>query len=279
MREALVRDDLVDCIVALPAQLFYTTGIPVCLWFLDAGKTSAGERDRRGETLFIDARAMGAKISRTQIELGDEEIARVVAAYSAWRGQEDAGGSYVDEPGFCASATLADIEANGFTLSPVATSAPPRRKRTRSPSRNAWPSSSSSSRRTWPRTSGWRGRCGRRWRGWGMGAEWHAGWRIARLPDVIDFKEGPGILARDFAPGGVPLIRLAGITGTSLLDGCNYLEPKKVEVKWSHFRLSGRRHCIEYFSVVGEDCSRYGRGSWGDPIHGDHPYAPGNRRD
>ncbi len=71
-----------------------------------------------------------------------------------------------------------------------------------------------------------------------MGTELHAGWRIARLPDVIDFKEGPGILARDFALGGVPLIRLAGITGTSLLDGCNYLDPKKVEVKWSHFRLS-----------------------------------------
>ena len=118
IREALVRDDLVDCIVALPAQLVYTTGIPVCLWFLDASKTSAGERDRRGETLFIDARAMGAKISRTQIELGDEEIARVVTAYSAWRGQEGAGGSYADEPGFCASVTLADIDANDWTLSP-----------------------------------------------------------------------------------------------------------------------------------------------------------------
>ncbi len=118
IREALVRDDLVDCIVALPAQLFYTTGIPVCLWFLDRSKTSAGERDRRGETLFIDARSMGAKISRTQIELGDSEIARIVTAYSAWRGQEDAGASYADEPGFCASATLADIEANDWTLSP-----------------------------------------------------------------------------------------------------------------------------------------------------------------
>lgn len=117
IREALIRDDLVDCIVALPGQLFYTTGIPVCLWFLDRNKASADERDRRGETLFIDARAMGQKISRTQIELTDDEIARVVDTYSAWRGQVGAG-SYVDEPGFAASVDLAGIEAQGFTLSP-----------------------------------------------------------------------------------------------------------------------------------------------------------------
>ncbi len=117
IREALIRDDLVDCIVALPAQLFYTTGIPVCLWFLDRNKASVGERDRRGETLFIDARSMGEKISRTQIELSDEEIARVFGAYSAWRGQEGAG-DHEDELGFCASARSSVIEAQGFTLSP-----------------------------------------------------------------------------------------------------------------------------------------------------------------
>jgi len=117
IREALVRDDLVDCIVALPAQLFYTTGIPVCLWFLDRNKASDAERDRRGETLFIDARHMGGKISRTQIELTDEEIERIVGAYTAWRGQDGAG-EYGDEPGFCLSADIATIEAQGFTLSP-----------------------------------------------------------------------------------------------------------------------------------------------------------------
>lgn len=117
IREAIVRDDLVDCIVALPGQLFYTTGIPVCLWFLDRSKSSAGERDRRGETLFIDARSMGQKISRTQIELGDEEIERVVGVYSAWRGQAGAAG-YADVPGFCVSAETSAIEAQGFTLSP-----------------------------------------------------------------------------------------------------------------------------------------------------------------
>src|SRR5689334_14276393 len=71
IRESLIRADVVDCIVALPAQLFYTTGIPVCLWFLDRDKTAAGTRDRRGETLFIDARQLGRKISRTQIALTD----------------------------------------------------------------------------------------------------------------------------------------------------------------------------------------------------------------
>ena len=116
IRENLVRADVVDCIVALPAQLFYTTGIPVCLWFLDRNKASSGERDRRGETLFIDARQMGRKISRTQIELTDEEIERIASTYHRWRGTED--GEYADEPGFCKSAALAEIEAAGFTLSP-----------------------------------------------------------------------------------------------------------------------------------------------------------------
>lgn len=116
IRENLIRADVVDCIVALPAQLFYTTGIPVCLWFFDRNKASAGERDRCGETLFIDARQMGQKISRTQIELADEEIARIAATYRRWRGTED--GGYADEPGFAKSATKAAIEAAGFALSP-----------------------------------------------------------------------------------------------------------------------------------------------------------------
>ena len=117
IREALVRDDLVDCIVALPGQLFYTTGIPVCLWFLDRNKASPHERDRRSETLFVDARTMGQKISRTQIELSDEEIARIVSTYEAWRGQDHAN-TYADQPGFCASANVTIIKAAGFNLSP-----------------------------------------------------------------------------------------------------------------------------------------------------------------
>lgn len=116
IREALVRADVVDCIVALPAQLFYTTGIPVCLWFLDRDKTSSGARDRRGETLFIDARQLGQKINRTQIELTDEEITRIASAYHRWRGTEP--GEHVDEPGFVKAAPLTEIEAAGFALSP-----------------------------------------------------------------------------------------------------------------------------------------------------------------
>ncbi len=116
IREGMIRADVVDCIVALPPQLFYTTGIPVCLWFLDRNKASDGERDRRGETLFIDVRQLGRKISRTQIELADEEVERIALCYHRWRGTED--GAYADEPGFCNSATFVDIETAGFTLSP-----------------------------------------------------------------------------------------------------------------------------------------------------------------
>jgi len=117
IRQALIRDDLVDCIVALPARLFYTTGIPFCLWFLDRNKARADERGRRGETLVIDARDMGRKVSSTQIELSDDEITRLVTTYQAWRGMNGAR-EYADEPGFCASAALVTIEKAGFTLSP-----------------------------------------------------------------------------------------------------------------------------------------------------------------
>ncbi|WP_027006933.1 type I restriction-modification system subunit M [Conexibacter woesei] len=117
IRTSLLRSDLVDCVVALPAQLFYTTGIPVCLWFIDRDKTSAGERDRRGEMLFVDARQMGSKISRTQIELTTDELDRVVSVYHAWRGQPGAA-PYVDEAGFCRAVSLDDVEAAGFALTP-----------------------------------------------------------------------------------------------------------------------------------------------------------------
>ncbi len=116
IRENLVRADVVDCIVALPAQLFYTTGIPVCLWFFDRDKASSSERDRREETLFVDARQMGSKISRTQIELTEQDIELIASTYHAWRGTTDQ--DYNDEPGFCRGSDLKEIEAAGFTLSP-----------------------------------------------------------------------------------------------------------------------------------------------------------------
>jgi type I restriction enzyme M protein len=117
IRRRIVEADLVDCIVALPGQLFFTTGIPVCLWFVDRNKASSGERDRCGETLFVDARALGRKISRTQIELSPEEIARIAGAYHAWRGQPEAG-EYADEPGFCKAATHVEIAQVGYALTP-----------------------------------------------------------------------------------------------------------------------------------------------------------------
>jgi len=117
IRERLVRADLVDCIVALPGQLFFTTPIPVCLWFIDRDKASNGGRDRRGEILFIDARAMGSSISRTQIEITESEVERVARSYHAWRGEPDAG-QYVDEPGFCRSGALEEVEKAGFALTP-----------------------------------------------------------------------------------------------------------------------------------------------------------------
>jgi type I restriction enzyme M protein len=117
IRRKIVEADLVDCVVALPGQLFFTTGIPVCLWFVDRNKASSSERDRCGDVLFLDARSMGRKISRTQIELTEEEIASIAGAYHAWRGQPDAG-EYADAPGFCKSATMVEIEQAGFALTP-----------------------------------------------------------------------------------------------------------------------------------------------------------------
>src|SRR5579862_6011096 len=91
IRKAIIEADLVDCMVALPAQLFYATQIPVCLWFLARDKRNPRLRDRRGQTLFIDARKMGVLIDRVHRELTDEEIARIAATYHAWRGEKGAG--------------------------------------------------------------------------------------------------------------------------------------------------------------------------------------------
>ncbi|MFP4106716.1 MAG: N-6 DNA methylase, partial [Phycisphaerae bacterium] len=117
IRRAIIEADLVDCMVALPGQLFYTTGIPVCLWFLARSKSNGKFRDRRNETLFIDARKLGTLIDRTHRELSDEEIARIAQTYHAWRGEADAG-EYEDIPGFCASATTEQIESHGHVLTP-----------------------------------------------------------------------------------------------------------------------------------------------------------------
>jgi len=117
IRRKIVEADLVDCMVALPGQLFYSTQIPVCLWFLARGRQNERLRDRRGKALFIDARKMGAMVDRTHRELTDEDIAKTAATYHAWR-DDDAEGEYQDVPGFCKSATLEEIAAHGFVLTP-----------------------------------------------------------------------------------------------------------------------------------------------------------------
>lgn len=120
IRQKILENDLVDCMVALPNQLFYTTQIPVCLWFLSKNKKAdeqRGFRDRQGETLFIDARQIGSMISRTQKEFSADDIKQVADTYHAWRGEKNAG-DYTDQPGYCKSATLDDIKANDYVLTP-----------------------------------------------------------------------------------------------------------------------------------------------------------------
>lgn len=118
IRRAMVEADVVDCMVALPGQLFYSTQIPACLWFLARNKNPGkGLRDRRGQVLFIDARKLGVLVDRTRRELTDEEIQKIADTYHAWRGEPDAG-EYQDVPGFCKSATLEEIRKHGHVLTP-----------------------------------------------------------------------------------------------------------------------------------------------------------------
>ncbi len=117
IRRAIIEADLVDCMIALPPQLFYTTQIPACLWFLSRDKAAARFRDRSRETLFIDARQMGHLVDRTHRELSDDEIGRITRAYHAWRGEAEAG-AYEDVPGFCRSAPIEEIAEQGYVLTP-----------------------------------------------------------------------------------------------------------------------------------------------------------------
>jgi type I restriction enzyme M protein len=117
IRRNIIEADLVDCMIALPGQLFYSTQIPVCLWFLARSKKNGRFRDRRGETLFIDARKMGALTDRVHRELSDADVAKIAGTYHAWRGDKDAG-TYADIPGFCKAAALEDIRKHGHVLTP-----------------------------------------------------------------------------------------------------------------------------------------------------------------
>ncbi len=139
IRKAIIEADLVDCMVALPGQLFYSTQIPVCLWFIARDKrghpsplpSPSGRgresrfRDRRGETLFIDARKMGTLVDRVHRELSDEDLAKIAGTYHLWRGDNivhpepvEGRTTYDNIPGFCKSATLDEIRKHGHVLTP-----------------------------------------------------------------------------------------------------------------------------------------------------------------
>ena len=118
IRRAMVEGDAVDCMIALPGQLFYSTQIPACLWFLGRNKSRGnGWRDRRGEVLFIDARKLGRMADRTRKEFSDDDITWIAKTYRAWRGESQAG-AYEDVPGFCKAVTLEKIREHNHVLTP-----------------------------------------------------------------------------------------------------------------------------------------------------------------
>jgi type I restriction enzyme M protein len=114
IRKAIIEDDLVDCMVALPGQLFYSTQIPVCLWFLSRDKNDGKVRDRQGETLFIDARHLGVLFERVHRDLRDSDIAKLAETYHAWKKGEN----YQDVAGFCKSVSLDAIRDKEYILTP-----------------------------------------------------------------------------------------------------------------------------------------------------------------
>ncbi|EAV6421351.1 type I restriction-modification system subunit M [Salmonella enterica] len=132
IRAQMIENDLIDCMIALPGQLFYTTQIPVCLWFMTKSKAvdpAKGYRNRQGETLFIDARNLGTMMNRTTKELTADDIATIADTYHAWRSTPEElaervkhGDSklaqYDDQAGFCKVATIAEMKANDYVLTP-----------------------------------------------------------------------------------------------------------------------------------------------------------------
>ncbi len=118
IRKNIIEADLVDCMVAMPGQLFTTTQIPVCLWFIAREKKNGRFRDRRNETLFIDARKMGSMLDRVHRELTDDDIKKIADTYHSWRGDKTVKAKYKDIPGFCKAAGLEEIRKNSYILTP-----------------------------------------------------------------------------------------------------------------------------------------------------------------
>lgn len=117
IRKAMIEADVVDAMVALPGQLFFSTQIPACLWILARDKSANGHRDRRGEILFIDARKLGVMVDRVRREFRPEDSGKIADAYHNWRGKNYAA-AYADEPGFCKATTLEEVRENGYMLIP-----------------------------------------------------------------------------------------------------------------------------------------------------------------
>lgn len=123
IRKAMIEADVVDCMVALPGQLFYSTQIPACLWILARDKSANGHRDRRGEFLFIDARKLGFMVDRVRREFTTEDIDKIASAYHRWRSKpetwaKNGWADYEDEPGFCKAASLEEVRSHGHVLTP-----------------------------------------------------------------------------------------------------------------------------------------------------------------
>ncbi|MEZ5818918.1 MAG: N-6 DNA methylase [Hyphomicrobiaceae bacterium] len=123
IRKAMIEADVVDCMVALPGQLFFSTQIPACLWILSRAKSANGHRDRKGEFLFLDARQLGHMIDRVRREFSADDIARIAGAYHRWRAKpatlkKEKLEPYADEPGFCKSVKLDVVREHGHVLTP-----------------------------------------------------------------------------------------------------------------------------------------------------------------
>jgi len=116
IRKNLIENDLVECIVTLPGQLFYSTQIPVCLWFVSKNKAKTGKRERHNKILFIDARNLGVMTTRTLKEFTDEDIQKIARTFHAWRGTSEQ--PYTDEVGFCKEATVEEVRNNDHILTP-----------------------------------------------------------------------------------------------------------------------------------------------------------------
>jgi len=115
IREELIKKGLVDCIVALPDKLFYTTGIPASLWFVSRDRCDNKFRNKQNETLFIDARKLGTMVDRRHRELSEKELKQIADTYHNWR---NPGGKYEDVKGFCKSAKIEEVEKNSYVLTP-----------------------------------------------------------------------------------------------------------------------------------------------------------------